>query len=377
MNNFLADYASIKNGSYGKLMKAYYAKNKTDVSSTARKTATYKPNPAKKSKDSAETLTKIKKDADNLKASADTLLKTGEGSLFEGNDRDALYKAFSSFVDNYNSVLDSAGKSDTATIQHRASMMASATQANKNLLAKVGITLNDNRLSIDKEAFEAADLHSIKSLFNDNYSYANRISSYSSYISNKAGAEGASTTNTTTNKVTTGSTNTSKDSADTLTNIKDSTGKFIASADTLLKTGKDSVFESKNDEDLYNAISAFVTDYNSVLDTAGKSNVSTIRQRVTMMTNATQSYKNMLGKIGISVDSNNRLSVNKEAFQAANKDSVKSLFNESYSYGGRVSSYASYINTKAASEASKANTYSSTGSYTNNYNSGSVYNDYF
>ena len=307
MNNFLADYASIKNGSYGKLMKAYYAKNKTDVSSTARKTATYKPNPAKKSKDSAETLTKIKKDADNLKASADTLLKTGEGSLFEGNDRDALYKAVSSFVDNYNSVLDSAGKSDTATIQHRASMMASATQANKNLLAKVGITLNDNRLSIDKEAFEAADLHSIKSLFNDNYSYANRISSYSSYISNKAGAEGASTTNTTTNKVTTGSTNTSKDSADTLTNIKDSTGKFIASADTLLKTGKDSVFESKNDEDLYNAVSAFVTDYNSVLDTAGKSNVSTIRQRVTMMTNATQSYKNMLGKIGISVDSNNSL----------------------------------------------------------------------
>ena len=378
VNNFLADYASIKNGSYGKLMKAYYARNKEDVSSTARKTANYKPNPVKKSVDSAETLTKIKQNADDLKASADTLLKTGSDSVFESNDREALYNAVSSFVSNYNSVLDTAGKSDTATIQNRASMMANATNANKNLLEKIGVNLSDNRLSIDKEAFEAADINTIKSLFNENYSYANRISSYASYISNKAAAEGASATSKpSSTTTTTGSTSTSKDTADSLTNIKDSTSKLQASADALLKTGKDSVFESEEEDALYKAISSFVSNYNSVLDTAGKSNVSTIQQRVTMMTNATTSYKSMLEKIGISVDGSNRLSVNKDAFQAANKDTVKSLFNESYSYGGRISSYASYMNTKATSEAAKANTYSSTGSYTNNYNSGSVYNDYF
>jgi len=379
MNNFLADYASIKNGSYGKLMKAYYARNKETASSTTRKTANYKPNPLKKSVDSAETLTKIKQNADNLKASADTLLKTGTDSVFESGDKDALYNAVSSFVSNYNSVLDTAGMSDTATIQNRASMMANATRANQNLLAKVGITLDDNRLSIDKEKFEAADVNTIKALFNDNYSYGNRISSYASYISNKAGAEGASATTNSTSGTTaaTGSTSTSKDSADSLTNIKDSTSKLQTSADVLSKTGKDSVYESKEEDALYNAISSFVTNYNSVLDTAGKSNVSTISQRANMMTNATQSYKNMLAKIGVSVDSNNRLSVNKDAFQAANKDTVKSLFSEDYSYGGRISSYASYMNTKATSEAAKANTYSSTGSYTNNYNTGSIYNDYF
>ena len=378
MNNFLADYASIKNGSYGKLMKAYYARNKEDVSSTARKTATYKPNEAKKSVDSAETLTKIKKNADDLKAATDTLQKTGTDSVFESGDKDALFNAVSSFVNNYNAALDSAGMSDTSTIQHRASMMVNATQANKNLLEKIGITINGNRLSIDEETFRSADVNTVKSLFNDNYSYGNRIGSYASYISNKATAEGASATSSTSSSTsTTGSTSTSKDSANSLTNIKDSTSKLKDSADALLKTGSGSVFESEKEDALYNAVASFVTNYNSVVDSAGKSNVSSIQQRATMMINSTQSYRNMLEKIGITVDSSNKLSINKEIFQSANKDTVKSLFNESYSYGDRVSSYASYMNEKAISEAAKANTYSASGSYTNNYNSGSIYNDYF
>ena len=33
--NWLADYASIKNGSYGKLMKAYYAKDSGDSKTAA------------------------------------------------------------------------------------------------------------------------------------------------------------------------------------------------------------------------------------------------------------------------------------------------------------------------------------------------------
>jgi len=379
MNNFLADYASIKNGSYGKLMKAYYARNKEDVSSTARRTATYKPNPAKKSVDSAETLNKIKKNADDLKASADTLLKTGSDSVFESNDKDALFNAVSSFVNNYNAALDSAGMSDTSTIQHRASMMVNATQANKNLLEKIGINLNGNRLSIDEETFRSADVNTVKSLFNDNYSYGNRISSYASYISNKATAEGASATTSTASGSTssTGSTSTSKDSANSLTTIKDSTSKLKESADALLKTGSASVFESEKEDALYNAVSSFITNYNSVVDAAGKSNVSSIQQRASMMANTTQSYKNMLEKIGITVDSGNKLSIDKTAFQSANKDTVKTLFNENYSYADRVSSYASYMNEKATSEAAKANTYSAAGSYTNNYNTGSIYNDYF
>lgn len=379
MNNFLADYASIKNGSYGKLMKAYYAKDRTASVSSSRKTANYKPDPAKKTKDTVETLNKIKQNADGLKQSADALQKTGSDSVFESNDKDALFNAVSAFVKDYNATLDSAGMSDTPTIQHRATMMVNATQANKNLLEKVGITIEGNRLSIDEETFRSANENTVKALFHDNYSYGNRISSYASYISNKATAEGATATTTkpSTNNSTTGSTSTSKDTADSLTNIKDSTSKLENAADALLKTGTGSVFESEKEDALYNAVLSFVNNYNSVVDAAGKSNVSTITQRLDMMTNLTQSYRNMLERIGITAGSDNKLSIDKTVFQSANKDSVKSLFNENYSYGDRVSSYASYMNEKATSEAAKANTYSAKGSYTNNYNSGSIYNDYF
>ena len=55
----LSDYASIKNGSYGKLLKAYYAKQ--DAEKTASGT------------DSAQKATLMKTGADALKKSADAL----------------------------------------------------------------------------------------------------------------------------------------------------------------------------------------------------------------------------------------------------------------------------------------------------------------
>ena len=53
--NLISDYASIKNGSYGKLMKAYYAKQ--DAESV--------------SGDSKQKLTLMRSSADSLKKSAD------------------------------------------------------------------------------------------------------------------------------------------------------------------------------------------------------------------------------------------------------------------------------------------------------------------
>ena len=65
--NWLADYASIKNGSYGKLMKAYYAKDSGDSKTAAshitnRKTSTEAQKTA---------LAKVETTTDALKESAD------------------------------------------------------------------------------------------------------------------------------------------------------------------------------------------------------------------------------------------------------------------------------------------------------------------
>ena len=86
--NFLADYASIKNGSYGKLLKAYYKKvvgsegstntaENQETSGTGASDTTIST-----SADPATVLRKIDQAADQLKASADAMTATGEKSVF-------------------------------------------------------------------------------------------------------------------------------------------------------------------------------------------------------------------------------------------------------------------------------------------------------
>lgn len=206
--NFLSDYASIKNGSYGKLMKAYYAKDSSkEVTSVAEQTKNKRTTST--AKDSAKTLSEIEGAADGLKESADALLKTGSKSVFnkidvESTDEygmtqtskeydvNAIYKSVSGFVEDYNKVIKQAGASETSAIQNRVRYMMGATSANKSLLSKVGITINsDNTLSLDEKTFKEADVTTAKSLFNGSNSYAYRVSAQASLIDYTAEKEAA------------------------------------------------------------------------------------------------------------------------------------------------------------------------------------------
>ena len=82
--NFFADYASIKNGSYGKLLKAYYTKQSDETTSETSSANKYSSKAgASTSLDTAETLAKVQKSTDKLKESADALLETGSDSVFK------------------------------------------------------------------------------------------------------------------------------------------------------------------------------------------------------------------------------------------------------------------------------------------------------
>lgn len=196
--DFLSDYASIKNGSYGKLLNAYYAKDRTGTSaSSSTSTAA----------DSASVLSKVESDAEALKKSADSLITKGTKSLFKeiditttdesgvsktskGYDKDAIYKAVASFVSDYNSLIDSTGKSNTTSITSRTASMENMTNSNKNILSKMGITIgSDNKLSIDEKTFKSADMTSVKSLFNGTGSYAYQVSAQASMIDYSASQE--------------------------------------------------------------------------------------------------------------------------------------------------------------------------------------------
>ncbi len=183
----------------------------------------------------------------------------------------------------------------------------------------------------------------------------------------------------------------SKASAETLKNVKSTAGELKDSVSALLKGGTNSVFSktTKTDEEgntttdydtdkIYNAVKSFVDDYNAVVKAADKSDVSGIQSKTANMINSTSRYAKSLSDIGISIDSDNyRLSINEEQFKKADMSKVKSLFNGAGSYAYNVKSQASMIEYKAGNEASKANTYTHSGYYSNAYSSGSMWDSYF
>ncbi len=219
----LADYASIKNGTYYKLLKKHYSMNKTSDSDSTSSSSSSKRksgndieywdyNEKVKSKmrstaisrDSAATLAEIRTDASDLTEASQKLLKTGSDSLFAektttdangnkttGYNTDDVYKAVSSFVKGYNGLIQSAGQSKVAVITARRSSIMDYTRSNSELLASVGITVNakDGALVMDEDQFKNADKDTVKKLFQGKQSYADKVSSAASGIGKSASYE--------------------------------------------------------------------------------------------------------------------------------------------------------------------------------------------
>lgn len=198
----LGDYATIKNGSYKKLLRAYYNKQNTDK--TSSDSDTKKVSADKKSK-------MIKDSADNLKKSADALNnkslwekkkikktdeETKETIETEDYDWDAITKAVQSFVDSYNDVIKEAGDSDKNSVLRSTLIMTGSMSKNQNLLSKVGISIGkDNKLSLDKDKLKESKITDLKSLFTGYNSVANRVSQKASSISGYAAQSGSTYNN--------------------------------------------------------------------------------------------------------------------------------------------------------------------------------------
>lgn len=180
--NFLSDYASIRNGSYGKLLKSYYAKQSAEDKNT--------DSTKESQKDSVKALSNVKTEAKDLSESAEELTRKDSKSLFKEDNRDAIYKAVKDFTQDYNNLLDASGKTDVKGIKRTAKSMTTMTNTYKNLLSSVGVEVGkDNKLTIDEKAFKEADFSKIKSLFNGNNSYSYNVSAKSSMIQHTAESE--------------------------------------------------------------------------------------------------------------------------------------------------------------------------------------------
>ncbi len=184
----LGQLASIQNGSYYTALKAYYAQEESETTSSDNS-------------DSVSSLSRMQTSASEVNDSVATLMKNGDSSVFakktttgeDGTtttsyDVDKIYKAVSTFVDSYNSLIENTVSTNSTQISTQASSLINMTATNASLLSQIGISVDssDYTLSIDEETFKSADMTTVKSLLHDTGSYGYQVSVKASMISNYA-----------------------------------------------------------------------------------------------------------------------------------------------------------------------------------------------
>lgn len=219
-----SDYAAIKNGSYRKLLTAYYGLDSKTSKARANanspkdwvvnkadryaideeskdKNTTTEANPEKKA------YATVQNDATALKSSTEKLMETGEKSIYEKvevkdedgktsleYDTDKIYSAVKTFVSDYNKAITDGAASNSTNVNRSARTMTNYTKANKNALNAIGITIgSDNKLSIDEEKFKGADMERVQALFTGKNSYGSQISSQAGFMNNYAKSASAAT----------------------------------------------------------------------------------------------------------------------------------------------------------------------------------------
>ncbi|MCR5768498.1 MAG: hypothetical protein K6G45_08420 [Lachnospiraceae bacterium] len=193
----VSDYAMIKNGSYTKLLKAYYAQEKAQKTTGAG--------------DSQPKLTLMAGSAGAMAKSASVLTQnslwekkiftdkdeeTGEEVKRTDYDWNAITKAVKAFVEDYNSTVDGAGESNTKDVLRHGAWMTKTTSKNEGMLGKVGISIGKgNKLELDEEKLKNANIADLRTMFVGRGSYADQMTSKGNSIANAAARAGGAYTN--------------------------------------------------------------------------------------------------------------------------------------------------------------------------------------
>lgn len=359
--NFLSDYASIKNGSYGKLMKTYYGTAKSSSTGTTSKTSS-----------SNSVLDKILEEKKNPKVSkeaqkANADLTTGLSSLNStvsalqsdktytdtANGQSASAKVVSAmkdFVANYNDVV-SAAKNSTLTSKtaYVANMMGN-TAASADKLAEIGITVNSNgTLELNESKLKAADVSKVQELFS-----ANDIMSYGSKIASRVKFAGGATSTEATD-----STETSSTTASGAAGLK-ADSKALASDDLYKKiTDKDG--NEKYDVDkIFATAKSFVGNYNSMFSTAESSTNSGVLSNLSYIREKTAHNADALKQFGISVDAKGKMTIDEDTFKKSDISKVQAFFKD---YGSSIATNASLVDYYMTTQANASSGYTSAGEY--------------
>ena len=362
-SNFFSDWASLKNGSYAKLTKAYYG-NQNSTSSTTKAGAgktSYvidrlieeRKNPTV-SKQAQEANSKLTAGIGSLKSSVATLQKKDTYTAEEGKTAsDKVVSALKNFVSNYNDVVSAAKKS---TLSNKTSLIASAmksTTANKDKLAEIGITVNKNgTLQFNEGKAKSADITKVQDLFS-----SDNLLSYGSMVASRlqfAGGISTSTAAGTKKEEDTGSSSVSYAAG-----LK--TDSEALASDQLYKKikGTDGK-EEYNLDKILATVKSFAGNYNNMFEAAKTSKNAGVVTNLSYIRNKTEKNKDALKQFGITLDQNNKMKVDEDTLKKSDMPALQKFFKN---YGPSINTYASLVDYYSKSNANNANGYTATGTY--------------
>lgn len=368
--NFLSDYASIKNGSYGKLMKAYYATGDNSGASVSSSTKSSEKNILKKLEEEKKN-PRVSKDVQtansNLTSGLSSLnssiakLQSGETYTDTENGQSASGKVVSAvkaFVTDYNNVVNAAkGSTLTGKTAYVANMM-SATAANSDKLSQIGVRVNKNgTLEVDETKLKTADLSKVQELFSpqDIMSYGSRLASRVQFAGTSAGKNAADNPEE------------NKTAISGAAGLK-ADGKALADGDLFEKVkDKDGVEEYDISKILATAKS-FVNNYNSMFETAESSSNSGVVANLSAIREKTAKNEDVLKQFGFSVDAKGRMQIDEDTFKKADMSKVQEFFKD---YGSSVATNASLVDYYMTTQANAGSGYTAAGAY--NVQGGSGY----
>ena len=135
-------------------------------------------------------------------------------------------------------------------------------------------------------------------------------------------------------------------------------------ASKLMQRGSSSALGSDDMNKAYAAVKDFADKYNTLMEEGSESDSKSIKRTAEGMVELMKDYKESLNEIGITIDKDNKLVVDKDAFMKSSMDKVQDLFRGNNSLSYLTSMRAITISNTAYSESNKSNLYTGNGSYT-------------
>lgn len=166
-----------------------------------------------------------------------------------------------------------------------------------------------------------------------------------------------------------------EESAEATVNLKQASSEVMLSAENLssfadsLKYGADEY----DTEAAQKYLEDFVSDYNTFIDKVGDSENSSVLEKGVMMVNTAKAYSGSLGRVGISVGSDNKLTFDKEYMPEISATDLKTTFGK-WGFSEKAAQRAEQINRVSGSSGLFGYTAASTQAYS--YNIGALLSTY-